>query len=122
MRATVESVENAVLRIFVELDVPQDRALRYVALQDHWPQTHLRRTDLVEGVKGLVFSGELRLERRDGEAFVKLTAAGARRALAGGVAPDPLIRLAQQLLHSLAPARPAPLPHRRRDDPPAVFA
>ncbi|HSW12981.1 MAG TPA: hypothetical protein VLI06_09105 [Solimonas sp.] len=55
-------VEDAVLQIFRELQVPPGGQLALETLREQWPGTQLRRSDLVQGVRALVFSGDLELD------------------------------------------------------------
>lgn len=55
-------IEEAVLQIFSELQVPPGARLSLETLRAEWPRTRLRRGDLVQGLRGLVFSGDLELD------------------------------------------------------------
>jgi len=55
-------IEEAVLQVFSELQVPPGGRLSLETLRAEWPRTRLRRSDLVQGLRGLVFSGDLELD------------------------------------------------------------
>lgn len=79
-RVTDEMVENALLQIFVDCGIEAGDSLPFRRLRADWPRTRLRRNDLVQAVKRLVFQGDLELEDdHEGGLFI-LTPAGHRRA------------------------------------------
>lgn len=74
-------IEEAVLRIFVDQQVPVGALLSLEALRAEWPQTRLRRDDLVQGLRALVFSGDLELDEESDGPVLILTPRGHGRLL-----------------------------------------
>ena len=80
MQVQDEMIENEVLQIFVDCNITAGDSLPFRRLRADWPRTHLRSGDLVQGVKRLVFSGDLELEDdHEGGLFI-LTPKGYARA------------------------------------------
>lgn len=80
MRASEVTIENEVLQLFIDNGLSAGDCLPFRRLRAEWPKTRLRGNDLVQGVKRLVFSGDLELEDdHEGGLFI-LTPQGQRRA------------------------------------------
>ena len=80
MHASDEAIENEVLQLFVDCGIHAGDSLPFRRLRADWPKSHLRGNDLVQGVKRLVFSGDLELEDdHEGGLFI-LTMQGQERA------------------------------------------
>lgn len=80
MRASEIAIENEVLQLFVDNGMSAGDSLPFRRLRAEWPKTRLRSNDLVQGVKRLVFSGDLELEDdHEGGLFI-LTPQGQQRA------------------------------------------
>jgi hypothetical protein len=80
MRITPADIDNAVLQIFLERKLGAGGVLPLADLRGAWARTRLRRSDLIEGIKRLIYAGALRVQRDDAQARLELTAAGAARA------------------------------------------
>jgi len=85
----LQVIETAVLRIFAERQVPVGGYLTLEALRAEWPQTQLRRSDLTQGVRSLVFDGELELDEESEGPVLILTPRGHSRQLGGKAAEAP---------------------------------
>ena len=59
-------MQDAVLQIFAAQEIPAGGHLSLEFLRARWPGARLRRGDLVQAVRQLVFSGELELDE-DGD-------------------------------------------------------
>lgn len=81
-RVSDDTIDNALLQIFVDCDIDAGDSLPFRRLRADWPRTRLRRNDLVQAVKRLVFRGDLELEDdHEGGLFI-LTPQGRTRAAA----------------------------------------
>lgn len=103
MSVDLEVIETALLRIFADRQVPVGGQLPLELLRAEWPQTRLRRGDLVQAVRSLVFDGELELDEESEGPVLILTPRGHER-LAGQGAEAP-----RSLWTLLAPKKP-PVP------------
>lgn len=82
-----EVIENAVLQMFVDCGIAAGDSLPFRRLRTDWPKTKLRRSELIGGIKRLMFRGDLELEDdHEGGLFI-LTTQGQRRAQALPPAP-----------------------------------
>lgn len=79
MRITEQTIENAVLQMFAGCGITAGDSLPFRRLRAEWPKTRMRRNDLVQGIKRLIFSGDLELEDdHEGGLFI-LTPRGYQR-------------------------------------------
>lgn len=62
MKITREVVDNAVLQIFADFEIPAGGRLLFSDLRLEWPKTRLRSADMIEGIKRLTFGGLLELD------------------------------------------------------------
>lgn len=100
-------IEAAVLQIFADRQVPVGGHLSLEVLRAEWPQTQLRRADLAQAVRGLVFDGELELDEESEGPVLILTPRGHQR-LRGGLKKEEPPR--GMLATLLSPWKPAPAP------------
>lgn len=107
MSLDLEVIEEAVLRIFADRQVPVGGQLTLEDLRAGWPESGLRRSDLVQGVRALVFDGELELDEESCGPVLILTPRGHERLLRQA----PRSRGVWALL---APKKPAPASSLRR--------
>lgn len=71
MRVTKEVVDNAVLQIFANFEIPAGGRLLFSDLRLEWPKAKLRSADLIEGIKRLTFQGDLELDDcNEGPVFI----------------------------------------------------
>lgn len=71
MRVTKEVVDNAVLHIFTQFEIPAGGRLLFSDLRLEWPKTKLRSADMIEGIKRLTFNGDLELDDcNEGPVFI----------------------------------------------------
>lgn len=82
MRITDEIIEEAVLQLFVDCAITAGDSLPFRRLRADWPRSKLRRSDLLQGIKGLVFKGDLELEDDHEGGVFTLTPQGYQRAIA----------------------------------------
>lgn len=73
-------MENSVLQIFLDYRVPAGGRLMFSDLRETWPASGMRQSDLVEGLKHLVFDGLLELEDEAAGPTLVLSPAGYARA------------------------------------------
>lgn len=104
MSVDEDVIETAVLRIFADRQVPVGGQLPLETLRAEWPQTQLRRGDLAQAVRGLVFDGELELDEESEGPVLILTTRGHERLLSGRRAEAPRGLLASLL----SPKKPEP--------------
>ncbi|WP_162932633.1 hypothetical protein [Solimonas sp. K1W22B-7] len=97
-------IEDAVLRIFADRQVPVGGQLALEALRAEWPRTQMRRSDLVQGVRALVFDGELELDEESEGPVLILTPRGQARQRAGRTVEAP-----RSLWSLLVPKKPEPM-------------
>jgi len=103
-------IQDAVLQVFADLQVTAGGHLSMDCLRTEWPRMRLRRSDLVQGVRELVFAGHLELDEDFEGALLILTPQGEDRLRAR---PQET-RSVWKLLVSKKPAPPAPLRARSR--------
>lgn len=82
MRASKQVVDDAVLRIFIDLGARDGGRRLFEDLRLEWANTHLRSEDLVDGVRRLIFAGLLELEHTAEGPALMLSPHGRRRAAA----------------------------------------
>lgn len=128
MSIDFKTMQDAVLRIFAAQGLAAGESLSLESLKAQWPRARLRRSDLVQAVRQLVFSGELELdEDGDGPQLI-LTEQGYQRghALLAQVQGAPPRGFWAQVLSRAQPpsviaVRPPPPPgvprSRRSSDP-----
>jgi hypothetical protein len=75
------NVDDAVLKLFADLNVPAGGRLSYATLVKEWPRMHLRHADLAESVQRLARLTFLETQHSAGGHYVILTAGGHGRAL-----------------------------------------
>ncbi len=128
MSIDFKTMQDAVLRIFAAQELSAGESLSLESLKAQWPRARLRRSDLVQAVRQLVFSGELELdEDADGPQLI-LTEQGCQRGqtlLAQARAAQPRGFWAQVLrknqgaaVIATRPPPPAGLPRSRRSSDP----
>lgn len=128
MSIDFKTMQDAVLRIFAAQGLAAGESMSLESLKAQWPRARLRRSDLVQAVRQLVFSGELELdEDADGPQLI-LTEQGCQRGqalLAQVQGTQPRGFWAQILAKSPRPAAiavrpppPAGLPRSRRSSDP----
>ncbi len=116
MSVDEDVIEAAVLQIFADRQVPVGGQLPLETLRADWPQTQLRRGDLTQAVRGLVFDGELELDEESEGPVLILTTRGHERLRRGRRAEAPRGMLAALL----SPKKPAPAANSlRRSETPA---
>ena len=117
MRITEQSIENTVLRMFADCGIVAGDSLPFRRLRAEWPKTRMRRNDLMQGIKRLIFSGDLELEDdHEGGLFI-LTPQGHKRAQTLPPLERPsLNELIVRTLEKLVPKR-QPTARKPRRDP-----
>jgi hypothetical protein len=124
MSIDFQTMQDAVLRIFAAQGVSAGESLSLESLKAQWPRARLRRSDLVQAVRQLVFSGELELdEDADGPQLI-LTERGYQRGLLlqmpasaqrpRGFWAQMLSGKPQPLIVAVRPPEPAGTPRPRR--------
>lgn len=128
MSIDFKTMQDAVLRIFAAQGLAAGESLSLESLKAQWPRARLRRSDLVQAVRQLVFSGELELdEDADGPQLI-LTEQGCQRgqallAQAQGKRPrgfwaQVLSKASSPTVIAVRPPPPAGLPRSRRSTDP----
>lgn len=90
MSIDIEQIQDAVLQVFADLDVPAGGQLSMDVLRREWPRLHMRRGDLVQGVRELIFAGHLELDEDMSGPLLILTPDGHRRLQARIELPKPV--------------------------------
>jgi len=75
-------MQEAVLQIFAVQEIPAGGSLSLEFLRENWPGARLRRGDLVQAVRQLVFAGELELDEDGDGVQLILTERGYQRYIA----------------------------------------
>lgn len=73
-------MENSILQIFLDYRIPAGGRLMFSDLREAWTSSSLRQSDLVEGLKHLVFNGLLDLEDEAAGPMLVLSPTGHARA------------------------------------------
>ncbi len=107
MSVDEDVIEAAVLQIFADRQVPVGGQLSLETLRGDWPQTQLRRADLAQAVRGLVFDGELELDEESEGPVLILTPRGHQRLRRASVKEEAPRGMLAALL---SPRKPAPAP------------
>lgn len=76
MKVTDAAIDAALLQIFIDYDIHAGGRLLWSTLEDEWPRTHLRATDLQESLRRLETKGYLQCGVENEDSFVTLTPAG----------------------------------------------
>jgi hypothetical protein len=117
MYVSTMDVDDAVLRLFVDLQIPAGGRLSYATLVKEWPRLHLRHADLAESVQRLVRLRHVQTEHSAGAHCLILTPPGHERALkiTGTRLPSLSLRVRMRLLQTVrAMMAGASHPGRRR--------
>jgi hypothetical protein len=103
MYVSTVDVDDAVLRLFCELNIPAGGKLAYATLVKSWPRTFLRHADLSESVQRLVRLHHVATEHSAGAHYLVLTPQGHERArvIAARRLPSLSWRLRMRLLQML---------------------
>lgn len=108
MSVNLEVIQDAVLQLFADLDVTAGGHLSMDSLRAEWPRMRLRRSDLVQGVRELIFAGHLELDEDGAGALLILTPQGQDRLR------ERLPRPRASVWSLLGAKNPAPEPLRER--------
>lgn len=81
MQVSGVDVQNAMLQLFRDRGLTVGDELSLARLEHFWPQTCLRRSDLLDGLVRMAAGGLIILDDHAGEPYLALTDAGAARAL-----------------------------------------